>query len=96
MIHGPHRLSAALALAFALPAEEREQMTADETHSEPGQSVVDLARLQAQLQEHRTSNANDINEIMLSRMLGASPLEADSVPKTKPRSKRGQRGRKWK
>jgi len=93
----PHRLSAALALAFAeIPAEEREQMKADETHSEPGQSVGDLARLQAQLQEHRTSNADGINEIMLSRMLGAAPLNTDLVPKTKPRSKRGQRGRKWK
>lgn len=100
MIHGPHRLSTALALAFAeMPTEESEQMervkeavcanpimvvpTEPKNHKSPAEIVDDLQNLLLIKPQH------PLTEVV-------APWEYEMRKQTKPRSKRGQRGRKWK
>lgn len=113
MIHGPHRLSAALALAFAeLPAEEREQMerVKEAVCANPIMVVPTDPQTEARLEvelNHTLGNhkspaeiVSDVQNLLLikpQRLLTEviAPWEYEMRQQTKPRSKRGQRGRKW-
>ena len=105
MIHGPHRLSAALALAFALPAEEREQMERVKVMTTEPIEVRDMRyEFNLPLKElcgpipdlSGTYKAEATMTIAAHDRHLQGVRQTMTPPQTKPRSKRGQRGRKWK